>query len=146
VSSTETNERLAYGLLRIVFGLNICFHGVSRLLGGHEAFLAYLTKSMAHAVLIPKITVPVFAAVLPWVEALIGALLLLGLFTRGALIAGFLVMIVLMAGVTLAQDWATAGLQLIYCLIYFVLLSYLDRSYFSLDTLVRRSGQTVRPR
>lgn len=140
MSDTQSNERIAYALLRFVFGLNICFHGVSRLLSNHEAFLAYLTKSLAPAVLIPKASIPVLAAVLPWVEALVGFLLLLGLFTRIALIAGFLVMILLMAGITLAQDWQTAGLQLIYCVVYFLLLAWRDRNYFSLDTLLRRSG------
>lgn len=139
MNNMQTDERIAYGFLRFVFGLNICFHGLSRLLGDQQASLAYLTKSLAPAVLVPKAALPAFAAVLPWVEALVG-LLLLGLFTRIALIAGFLVMIVLMAGIKLAQDWETAGLQLIYCLIYFVLLTYLNRNHFSLDTLLRRSA------
>lgn len=125
-----------------MFGLNICFHGVSRLLGDHQAFVAYLTKSVASAVLVPKSSIPLFAAVLPWVEALVGLLLMHGLFTRIALIAGFVVMILLMAGITLAQEWNTAGLQLIYCLIYFVLLSWIDRNYFSLDTVLRRSSKS----
>jgi thiosulfate dehydrogenase (quinone) large subunit len=137
VSNTQTDERVAYALLRFVFGMNICFHGLSRLLTDHQAFLAYLTKSLAPAVLVPKATIPAFAATLPWVETLLGLLLLLGLFTRFALIAGFLVMILLMAGITLAQDWTTAGLQLIYCLLYFILLMFLDRNHFSLDSLFR---------
>jgi thiosulfate dehydrogenase [quinone] large subunit len=138
VSSTETDERVAYALLRFVFGLNICFHGLTRLLGDHQAFLAYLTKSLAPAVLVPKAAIPPLAVLLPWAEALVGLLLLLGLFTRFSLIAGFLVMILLMAGVTLAQDWTTAGLQLIYCLIYFILLTFLSRNRFSLDSLLRQ--------
>ena len=137
MSNTQTDERVAYALLRFVFGMNICFHGLSRLLTDHQAFLAYLTKSLAPAVLVPKATIPAFAATLPWVETLLGLLLLLGLFTRFALIAGFLVMILLMAGITLAQDWTTAGLQLIYCLLYFILLMFLDRNHFSLDSLFR---------
>jgi thiosulfate dehydrogenase (quinone) large subunit len=139
MSNTQTDERIAYALLRFVFGLDICFHGVSRLLADHQVFLAYLTKALAPAVLIPKASIPAFAAVLPWVEALVGLLLLLGLFTRIALIAGFLVMFPLMAGVTLAQDFQTAGLQLIYCVIYFILLTFLSRNYFSLDSLLGRS-------
>ncbi len=111
---------------------------MSRLLANHQAFLAYLNNALAPAALIPKGTLPVFAAVLPWVETILGLLLLLGLFTRFALIAGFLVMILLMSGVTLAQDWETAGLELIYCIIYFILLTFLNRNYFSLDSLLRR--------
>lgn len=143
LADKRKDEQIAYGFLRFVFGLNICFHGVSRLLGDHQAFLAYLTKSMASAVLVPKAVIPAFAAVLPWVEGFFGLLLLLGLFTRVALIAGFLVMIVLMAGITLAQDWNVAGLQLIHCFLYFVLLMYVDRNYYSLDTLLRRSGANI---
>ncbi|MGH9648046.1 MAG: hypothetical protein ACRD4E_14645 [Bryobacteraceae bacterium] len=46
-----------------------------------------------------------FAAVLPWCEAIVGALVLIGLFTRMALIAGSVLMTALMFGVCLAQDW-----------------------------------------
>jgi len=140
MSSTAKDERIAYTFLRFVFGLNICFHGLSRLLGDHQAFLAYLNTSMAGAVLVPKGTIPVVAAVLPWVEGTIGLLVLLGFFTRVALIGGSLVMIFLMAGITLAQNWSIAGIQLIYCIIYFLLLARLDWNHFSLDTLLRRPG------
>jgi thiosulfate dehydrogenase (quinone) large subunit len=142
MSSVPINQRIAYAFLRFVFGLNICFHGLSRLLGDPQAFLTYLNKSMASAVLVPKATIPVIAAVLPWAEAIIGLLVLLGLFTRIALIAGWLVMILLMAGVTLAQDWNAAGLQLIYCIIYFLLLARLDWNHFSLDTLFFRPASS----
>lgn len=145
MNSVQNNERIAYAFLRFVFGLNICLHGLSRLLGDHQAFLAYLNKSMASAVLVAKGTIPVVAAALPWAEAVIGLLVLLGLFTRIALIAGSLVIVLLMAGITLAQDWNTAGIQLIYCLIYFVLLARLEWNYFSLDTLFRRLASSSSP-
>ena len=133
--TSTTDRRIAYALLRIVFGINIFFHGLSRLLGDHAAFLAYLSQQMAKAPL-PKSILPPFAATLPWVEGTVGLLLLLGLFTRFALVAGSLVMIVLMAGITLAQNWDVAGIQLIYCAIYFVLLTHRGRNFYSLDTLL----------
>ena len=133
--TSTTDRRIAYALLRIVFGVNIFFHGLSRLLGDHAAFLAYLSQQMAKAPL-PKSILPPFAAALPWTEATIGLLLLLGLFTRFALVAGSLVMIVLMAGITLAQNWDVAGIQLIYSAIYFVLLTHRGRNFYSLDTLL----------
>ena len=85
---------------------------------------------------LPKSILAPFAAVLPWTEATIGLLLLLGLFTRFALVAGSLEMIVLMAGITLAQNWEVAGIQLIYCAIYFLLLTHRGRNFYSLDTLL----------
>lgn len=135
--TSTTDRRIAYALLRIVFGVNIFFHGLSRLLGDHAAFLAYLSQQMAKAPL-PKSIVPPFAATLPWAEVTIGLLLLLGLFTRFALVAGSLVLIILMAGITLAQNWDVAGIQLIYCAIYFVLLTHRGRNFYSLDTLIAR--------
>ncbi len=135
--TSTTDRRIAYALLRIVFGVNIFFHGLSRLLGDHAAFLAYLSQQMAKAPL-PKSILPPFAAALPWTEATIGLLLLLGLFTRFALVAGSLVLIILMAGITLAQNWDVAGIQLIYCAIYFVLLTHRGRNFYSLDTLIAR--------
>lgn len=135
--TSTTDRRIAYALLRIVFGVNIFLHGISRLAGDHATFLAYLSQQMAKAPL-PKSLLPPFAAALPWTEATIGLLLLLGLFTRFALVAGSLVMIVLMAGITLAQNWDVAGIQLIYCAIYFVLLTHRGRNYYSLDTLIAK--------
>jgi thiosulfate dehydrogenase (quinone) large subunit len=133
--TSTTDRRIAYALLRIVFGVDIFFHGLSRLVGDHAAFLAYLSQQMAKAPL-PKSILPPFAAALPWTEAIIGLLLLLGLFTRFALVAGSLEMIALMAGITLAQNWDVAGIQLIYCAIYFVLLTHRGRNFYSLDTLL----------
>jgi thiosulfate dehydrogenase [quinone] large subunit len=135
--TSATDRRIAYALLRIVFGVNIFLHGISRLVGDHAAFLAYLSQQMAKAP-ISKSLLPPFAAALPWTEAIIGLLLLLGLFTRFALVGGSLEMIVLMAGITLAQNWEVAGIQLIYCAIYFVLLTHRGRNFYSLDTLITR--------
>lgn len=136
----SANASLAYAILRLSFGANIFLHGLSRLLNGRAAFLAYLTHYFEHAHLIPAALLPGFAAVLPWVETTLGLLLLLGLATRFALIAGALVMTALVIGTNLAQDWEVAGLQLIYCFIYYYLLARIDLNAFSLDHL-RRAGE-----
>jgi len=97
-------------------------HGVSRLLAGRAAFLGYLNHYFEKTPLIPASFLPIFATVLPPVEATLGLLLLVGLATRFSLIAGGLVMAALVVGTNLAQDWNVAGLQLIYCLLYYHLL------------------------
>src|SRR5690242_12395134 len=108
-SSRSSDAAIAYGILRLSFGVNIMLHGVSRLLAGQAGFLAYLNHYFEKAPLMPKAFLPVFGTVLPVVEAAVGLLLLLGLFTRFALIAGALVMTVLVFGTNLAQDWNVAG-------------------------------------
>ncbi|HEV7969196.1 MAG TPA: DoxX family protein [Candidatus Acidoferrales bacterium] len=134
VSSRKASDTvIAYAILRLAFGANILLHGLSRILNGRAAFLAYLTHYFEHAHLIPSGMLPVFAAVLPWVETTLGVLLILGLFSRMTLIVGALVMTVLVIGTNLAQDWLVAGLQLPYCFIYYYLLIHLEQNRISLD-------------
>ena len=128
---------IAYTILRLSFGANIMLHGVSRLLAGHAAFLAYLTHYFEKTPLIPASILPMFATVLPPVETALGLLLLLGVGTRFSLIAGSLVMAALVVGTNLAQDWNVAGLQLIYCFIYYYLLAHRrDLNKVSLDAWI----------
>jgi len=128
----------AYTILRLSFGANIMLHGVSRLLAGHAAFLAYLTHYFEKTPLVPASLLPSFAWVLPPVETSLGLLLLLGLFTRFALIAGALVLTLLVIGTNLAQDWNVAGLQLIYAFLYYYLLIHRDRNTVSIDGIMSR--------
>jgi thiosulfate dehydrogenase [quinone] large subunit len=130
-----SNTAIAYAILRISFGANILLHGLSRLLNGRAAFLAYLTHYFEHAHLISPGMLPLFGAVLPWVETTLGLLLMLGLFSRFTLIAGALVMTVLVIGTNLAQDWLVSGLQLPYCFIYYYLLIHLEQNSLSVDAL-----------
>jgi thiosulfate dehydrogenase [quinone] large subunit len=136
-SSRQTsNATIAYAILRLSFGANICLHGVSRLLNGRPAFLAYLNHYFEHAHLIPQSMLPMFGAVLPWVETTLGLLLMIGLFSRFTLIAGALVMAGLVIGTNLAQDWLVSGLQLIYCFLYYYLLLHLSQNRYSVDAMI----------
>jgi thiosulfate dehydrogenase (quinone) large subunit len=134
VSSRQASDIvIAYTILRLSFGANILLHGLSRILNGRAAFLAYLTHYFEHAHLIPASSLPAFGAVLPWVETTLGLLLMLGLFSRFTLIVGALVMTALVIGTNLAQDWLVSGLQLPYCFIYYYLLIHLEQNRMSLD-------------
>lgn len=134
--SRASNAAIAYAILRLSFGANIMLHGVSRLLNGRAAFLTYLTHYFEHAHLIPASSLPAFGAVLPWVETSLGLLLMLGLFSRFTMIAGALVMLALVIGTNLAQDWVVSGLQLIYCFLYYYLLVHLDENTISVDAMM----------
>jgi thiosulfate dehydrogenase (quinone) large subunit len=125
-------DEIAYLLLRLTLGANIFLHGLSRLIGDHAAFAAYVDKQM-HNAPVPGFLVHFVAVVLPWCEGTVGLLLILGLWTSLALIAGSLLMLMLQIGICLAQNWDVAGLQLIYVLFYFVLLTYCDRNRWSVD-------------
>jgi thiosulfate dehydrogenase (quinone) large subunit len=140
-SRKASNIVIAYTILRLSFGANILLHGLSRVLNGRAAFLAYLTHYFEHAHLIPAGMLPIFGAVLPWVETTLGLLLMLGLFSRFTMIVGALVLTVLVIGTNLAQDWLVAGLQLPYCFIYYYLLIHLEQNRMSLDAWWGIGGQ-----
>lgn len=133
---------LAFLLLRITLGLNICMHGVSRIAAGPAMFANSLVPVFRNTPL-PAWSVHAFGLVLPWAEAILGFLLLLGLCTRFALVSGSLLILVLTFGTALRQDWSTAGVQLIYASVYAALLA-LDRwNDYSLDRLFSRSPSRV---
>jgi thiosulfate dehydrogenase [quinone] large subunit len=138
-TSAQSSDLLwAYTILRLSFGANIMLHGVSRLLAGHAAFLAYLSHYFEKTPLVPASLLPSFAWVLPPVETILGLLLVLGLWTRFALIAGALVLTMLVIGTNLAQDWNVAGLQLIYAFLYCYLLVHRERNAVSIDGMMSR--------
>ena len=56
-----SNTIVAYTILRVSFGANIMLHGVSRLLAGHAAFLAYLNHYFEKAPIVPASILPAFA-------------------------------------------------------------------------------------
>lgn len=133
---TQSDRRLAYALLRAVIGVNLAVHGISRLLAGPHAFAASLV-GMFHATPLPAWSVMFFGLVLPWIEAALGLLILLGLATRFALIAASLTILALTFGSTFRQDWQSAGLQLIYAAIYAALLAFRGHNAYSLDGIRR---------
>jgi len=133
----RTDRRLAYGILRFTLGLNILLHGLTRIgtLGG---FADGLVEGFADTVL-PAAVVRLSAYVIVLAEVIIGVLLTVGYRTRGALVAGGVLMAALVFGTALRQEWGTLGTQMLYALIYFVLLYAREYDYYSLDQRLHRA-------
>lgn len=128
----------AYVLLRVTLGLNICLHGVVRLIKGLHSFAESLVPLFAKTPL-PTWIVYDFLYVLPIFEALVGAAVLFGLETRRTLLAGSILMLILMFGSTLREDWPTVGIQLTYSLVYCILIAGVQFDGFGIDRLKRSS-------
>ncbi len=127
---------LAYTLLRIVIGVNYFNHGFVRL--GNIPGFANTMVEMFQDTFVPALLVRGPALLVPIVELIAGFLIILGLATRGALVATFGLMVVLMYGVTLIQNWDAATSQLVYCLVLFILIAGLRFNTASLDALWER--------
>jgi thiosulfate dehydrogenase (quinone) large subunit len=131
------DERLGYVLLRLALGVNLMMHGVSRILMGPGDFAFKLQTQFANSML-PAAGVRVFGILLPGVEALLGFLILIGLRTRVALVAVSLLMMVLMFGAAMIQDWSAAGTQLVYAAIISGLIVLQRFDGWSVDSWLRR--------
>jgi thiosulfate dehydrogenase [quinone] large subunit len=132
-----SEKPMAYALLRIAFGVNFLGHGAIRVYHGIGAFAAMTAEHMAKTPLPPTLVLG-FACVIPVVEVLLGIALILGILTRAALICGALFMMALTVGVTANQQWNIAGQQVVYSLVFFVLLFLIEYNELSLDRRMRR--------
>ncbi len=135
----SAERRHAYLLLRVLTGFDFFGHGFARIFTGTHlpGFAQGMVKSMAGSPLPASLTLGT-GYVIPWVEVCAGALLLLGLATRWALLAAFLLMFVLMFGVTMKQDWNAAGQQMVYGLVLAVLVFGRQSYDLSWPALLRR--------
>lgn len=95
----EKDVAAGYALLRITLGLDIFLHGVIRWTVGLEKFAAPLANAFQNSPL-PAWSVLGFGYVLPILEAVIGAAVLIGIQTRCALIAGGILMLILILGLS----------------------------------------------
>ncbi len=134
------NRQLAYALLRIALGVNFAGHGLIRIHNGAAAFAQTTAEHLAKSPL-PQSLIYAFSYAIPFIEAILGLTLILGVFTRVSLIAGALFMMALTIGVTSNQQWDLASQQLLYSLVFFLLLFLLEHNQLSLDNALRRTTE-----
>lgn len=135
--------RTAYALVRLSLGVNILMHGVSRL--DNLAGFAEKVGRGFEGTFVPVALGTALAYPIPIFEAAIGALLTIGLWTYGAAVAGALLMIPLIFGTNLMQQWNVAGLQLVYVGLYFILIAFAHHDGYSLDRLRSRLKPPIEP-
>jgi thiosulfate dehydrogenase [quinone] large subunit len=135
---------LAYALLRIALGVNILMHGLVPIFSGIEAFASAMVMQFSTTFL-PVVLVGAVGLAIPVVQTVIGALLVIGAFTRAALVAGELAIIGLTLGTSLlANAGQSVSLQLLYALVYAVLLALVRANAYSVDSLRARHREEER--
>ena len=133
------HKAMAYALMRLALGINIFGHGFFRILSGVGAFANGAVQDMDKGPL-PHALSLAFLYATPFLELTLGTLLIVGLLTRLALIAGSLFMIALTFGTTSTQNWIGAGGQLQYSLVFFVMLWLVEANTISVDGLIGRKN------
>ncbi len=126
----------AYTLLRIIIGVNYFNHGFVRI-GNISGFVDSMVE-LFQDTFVPEALVRAPAVLVPIVELVAGLLITIGLATQAALVTTFGLMIVLMYGVTLIQNWDAAMSQLVYCLVLFILIAANSFNTVSVDRVIEK--------
>lgn len=137
MSLLGTDRQLGYAAVRVALGFNLLFHGLVRFGDKYTAFVKDTAEAFKNAP-VPGFFVSAFAGVLPVVEFAIGLLLIVGLRTREAAVAGVIKMIFLISGMCLLEEWDVVGVQMVYVLFYALVLAFREYDHYSLDARARR--------
>ena len=135
ISLNPKDIAYAYLLLRILIGVNYFNHGFTRI-GNIPGFAENTVNDLANSYF-PAFLVRINSYLVPPVELIVGILITLGLFTRNALIATFILMIILKLGVTSIQNWGAATSMLSYGIVLFILLAGNSFNIYSIDRWLR---------
>ncbi len=126
------NLQIAYALFRLTLGLDIFLHGAMRYVTGVGAWVDSTAKLFENTIL-PVPLVHGFLMTLPILEVVIGALTIIGLYTRFALIAGAVMILSLVLGTGFRQDWTTVGSQMLYAAYYYLMIARLEDNWLAVD-------------
>jgi thiosulfate dehydrogenase [quinone] large subunit len=117
----QNNPNTTYLLARLPIAVSMFGHGLERI-PKLQGFSSHLVGQFSKSIL-PAALVTPFSYVLPFLELLTGVLLILGLFTRFSCILGVLIMLALIFGSSMIEQWENVFTQIIYGA-YFALLYY----------------------
>lgn len=136
----QNQKRWAVFMIRLFLGGIFFIAGLSKIFFmGVPGFVGYVQEQFAGTFL-PELFINGFGYTLPYVEFVLGIVLIVGLFRQFSfIVAGFLAM-VLAHGQFLIEEHATAAHNGIYFLIAIAGLLLLTRPCFALDSF--RSGPT----
>jgi len=127
--------QLTYLLARLPIGMSFFGHGLVRILK-LSVFSAGLTAQFGKSIL-PSALVKPFSLVLPFLELLTGILLLTGLFTRQGIVLGWLIILALIFGSAMIEQWEDIFVQLFYALYLTGLFLFLSYNAYSVDAKLR---------
>ena len=132
-----TPESVAGFLLRLALGVLFLIAAVNKFAGpGPSGFAVWILDEF-EGTYIPRILVIPYAYTLPYIEFLLGLVLILGVFTKTALTVAGLLLVSLAFGKMVQQDHATVANNLNYVLMAAVALWFAGKdNALSLDRLL----------
>lgn len=120
----------AYLLARLPIGMSFLGHGLVRI-PKISAFAEEMANNFADT-LLPHILVLTFGYIHPFVELILGILLLGGIAMRKSSAFGVILMCILIFGSSLIESWSSVSIQMFYGLYFVGLFLWADLNEYSL--------------
>ena len=125
----------SYLLARAAVATSMLGHGLVRF-PKLTAFSQWMTGQFQKSAL-PEALVQPFSYAVPFIEFAVGLFLLIGLFTRASLVAGGILMILLIFGSSMIEEWGSIPSQLIHAAFFAGLLAVPEKyNHYSADRLL----------
>ena len=137
--NSPTNMQLGYFFMRVMLGGQLFFHGFMRFLTGLGAWVES-TMALYEGTYLPEPFLNVTLHLIPLAELIIGALVLLGWFTRWAILASVSLFVVLLYGHTVRQNWSIVHVIMPYGIYLWALLVLEPQNWLALDNRKKKSA------
>ena len=134
----RSDNSLATLLLRLALGVVFLFFGIGKF-PDYSGYAEGMLKNFSQTWL-PSVLLYPFVYALPFVEAIGGALLIIGLFTRKALVVIGVLSVLLVFGMVVQEDPSVVARNAIYVLITAFALTTSKDDRYSVDAL-RSKGE-----
>ncbi|HZH70720.1 MAG TPA: DoxX family protein, partial [Flavobacteriaceae bacterium] len=101
-----------------------------------QAFSEGMLKNFENSMLPAFLTLP-FSYILPIAELIVGLFLILGWFTRLSAIVGAAVMLSLIFGSSLVENWTAIPIQLIHIAFFAYVIQHIENNTYAIDNILR---------
>lgn len=130
--NSPKNMEVGYLVMRLMLGLNLFMHGVIRYINGIDVWLEPMAETFVGTIL-PMPLVVATLYIIPAAEVVLGFLLLVGLFTRSALLASVVLFLVLHFGHGVRQIWSNMHLVMHYSVYFWIMFVLIRYNWLALD-------------
>lgn len=124
-------KSMSYVFIRLGIGISMLGHGLVRI-PKLTAFSEGMLNNFKDS-LLPNFMLIPFAYALPFVEFLIGFLLILGWQTKNAAVIGGVLMLILIGGTSLIENWGALPSQMIHLLFFVLVYEFNQSNTLALD-------------
>ena len=123
-------------MARLPIAVSMFGHGLERI-PKLQVFSDHVLMQFSKSI-IPAKLVTNFSMALPFFELFTGLLLILGLFTRFSCVLGLIIMLALIFGSAMIEQWDNVFTQIIYGLYFAMLYYFAFYNRYSFDRLISR--------